>query len=196
MKIRFKCAIGAPAVLVALLLITSPTLAQTESTVCDLESGAAYGLCNAYCEAMDCDSDSPRAAPVACARVMDKWNQQTASRIMPCELVATTPDDGSFRTCPFNLADLCAAGGGIVSFYFDPNTGGFAECSCVDSAICVDRAVGPDEVPCSGTVNEFPLSVGGSTIVWGDQPGQSHFFLYCNGSAGDRECTKYFFPHF
>src|SRR6188472_1486691 len=30
-------------------------------TVCDAETGAAYGLCTAYCEAMDCESADPRA---------------------------------------------------------------------------------------------------------------------------------------
>lgn len=180
----------------ALLLLAPPLLAQTESTVCDFEVGAAFGLCTAYCRAMDCDSANPQATPTACARVLDNWNKHTASRTIPCEVEPAKPVDGAFRTCPFNLTDLCSAGGGIVSFYFDPTTGGFAECSCVNSAVCVDGAVEPEEVACSGTADEFPLSVGGSTIVRGDQPGHSDFFLYCNGSGGDRECTKYFFPHF
>jgi len=30
-----------------------------EETVCDLYEGAAFGLCNAYCEAMDCDGLDP-----------------------------------------------------------------------------------------------------------------------------------------
>ena len=34
-------------------------------TVCDGQSGAAFGLCNAYCEAMDCDSPDPQASPQA-----------------------------------------------------------------------------------------------------------------------------------
>jgi len=40
-----------------------------EEVVCDGEVGAAFGLCNAFCEAMDCDSDSPRASEQACDRV-------------------------------------------------------------------------------------------------------------------------------
>jgi len=58
--------------LALLLLCTGAVLAQTpdgqtpaEETVCDHESGAAFGLCNAYCEAMDCDSANPQASATA-----------------------------------------------------------------------------------------------------------------------------------
>lgn len=37
-----------------------------EETVCDGEVGAAYGLCNAYCEAMDCDDPNHRASDQGC----------------------------------------------------------------------------------------------------------------------------------
>ncbi len=40
-----------------------------EETVCDGFEGAAYGLCNAYCEAMDCDSKEPQASDTACEKV-------------------------------------------------------------------------------------------------------------------------------
>jgi hypothetical protein len=35
-------------------------------------SGAVKGLCNAYCEAMDCDDDAPQASAQACSRVFDR----------------------------------------------------------------------------------------------------------------------------
>jgi hypothetical protein len=35
-------------------------------------SGNVNGLCNAYCEAMDCDSANPQASDRACDRVFDK----------------------------------------------------------------------------------------------------------------------------
>jgi hypothetical protein len=84
----------------ALLLIgTGAALAQTPDgltpaleTVCDAETGAAYGLCNAYCEAMDCelanDSDpftEPNASATACSKVRTKF-QQTTGHDMPCEV--------------------------------------------------------------------------------------------------------------
>ena len=35
---------------------TPDGLTPSEETVCDRYEGNAFGLCNAYCEAMDCDS--------------------------------------------------------------------------------------------------------------------------------------------
>jgi len=77
--------------LALLLLCTGAALAQTpdgetpsEETVCDGESGAAYGLCNAYCEAMDCDSDDAQASETACTKVRDKFTNITG-RDLPCE---------------------------------------------------------------------------------------------------------------
>ena len=54
-------------------------------TICDTQTGAAYGLCNAYCEAMDCDSDSAQASTSACEKVSSKFNQITGA-LPPCEL--------------------------------------------------------------------------------------------------------------
>jgi len=64
---------------------TPDLLPPAMETVCDIESGAAYGLCNAYCEAMDCDSLTPSASSTACQKVLDKFTQFTG-RTFPCEL--------------------------------------------------------------------------------------------------------------
>ena len=56
-----------------------------EEDVCDGESGAAYGLCNAYCEAMDCHLDEPNASAKACEKVGSKFEQITGRR-PPCDL--------------------------------------------------------------------------------------------------------------
>ena len=99
--------------LALLLVCTSAVLAQTpdgetpaEETVCDGESGAAYGLCNAYCEAMDCESDEPHASETACSKVADKFAQITGRDVpcvnaCPCGLtvgpdVVTSCSSGSF----------------------------------------------------------------------------------------------------
>lgn len=50
--------------------------------VCDGYQGAAFGLCNAYCEAMDCDDD-PNADQEACDKVEDKFQARTGKDI-PC----------------------------------------------------------------------------------------------------------------
>ena len=54
-------------------------------TICDNETGAAFGLCNAYCEAMDCDSPNHRASDAACAQVRRSFERRTG-RPMPCEV--------------------------------------------------------------------------------------------------------------
>jgi len=67
-------------------------------TVCDTETGAAFGWCNAYCEAMDCelanDSDpltEPHASANACDKVRTKF-QQSTGRDMPCEVSCPCSD--------------------------------------------------------------------------------------------------------
>jgi hypothetical protein len=84
-----------------LLLASGAALAQTPDglppaleTVCDAESGSAFGWCNAYCEAMDCeladDGDpltEPTASATACGKVRTKFEQATG-RGLPCEQAA------------------------------------------------------------------------------------------------------------
>jgi hypothetical protein len=76
-----------------LLTFAGAALAKTpdgqppsQETVCDAETGAAYGLCNAYCEAMDCDSDAPAASATACGKVRSKF-QNITGHDLPCEKV-------------------------------------------------------------------------------------------------------------
>ncbi len=52
----------------------------------DLDA-AAWGLCNAYCEAMDCDGDDPQASDRACERVLENWERHAEGRSIPCEQV-------------------------------------------------------------------------------------------------------------
>jgi hypothetical protein len=54
-------------------------------TVCDGLSGAAFGLCNAYCEAMDCDSPNHRASDTACEQVKSNYERHTGQPL-PCEV--------------------------------------------------------------------------------------------------------------
>jgi len=74
--------------LLTALLIPISAGAQTpvEESVCDGLLGASWGLCNAYCEAMDCDSEDPNASSTACLKVLSKYNAQTEARI-PCARV-------------------------------------------------------------------------------------------------------------
>lgn len=54
-------------------------------TVCDNETGAAFGLCNAYCEAMDCDSPNHHASDNGCEHVKANFERKTG-RPLPCEV--------------------------------------------------------------------------------------------------------------
>jgi len=69
-------------ILFTMIAATSPAFAQAPSA-CEEESGAAYGLCNAYCEAMDCDSEQTFASGKACQKVQDRFMLKTG-RDLPC----------------------------------------------------------------------------------------------------------------
>ncbi|MEO6194081.1 MAG: hypothetical protein ABIS20_13810 [Thermoanaerobaculia bacterium] len=62
---------------------TPDGIPPSEEAVCDGLTGAAHGLCTAYCEAMDCDSGSPQASQTACNKVGNKFEQITGGR-PPC----------------------------------------------------------------------------------------------------------------
>src|SRR6185369_425379 len=54
-------------------------------TICAGQTGAAHGLCTAYCEAMDCDSANPQASPTACAKVAANFTRITGQGSLPCD---------------------------------------------------------------------------------------------------------------
>lgn len=60
-------------------------------TVCDGETGAAFGLCNAYCEAMDCDSPNHHASDNGCEQVRRNFERKTG-RPLPCEFRCPCPE--------------------------------------------------------------------------------------------------------
>lgn len=47
--------------------------------------GSAFGLCNAYCEAVDCDGESPRGSARACDRLADLFDRAGGGEPLPCE---------------------------------------------------------------------------------------------------------------
>ena len=68
--------------------VTADGLIPAEETVCDEAglSGAAWGLCNAYCKAMACDSNNYNASGNACYKLYDKFVRLTGDS-PPCELL-------------------------------------------------------------------------------------------------------------
>ncbi|MFT7580211.1 MAG: hypothetical protein ACI9MR_001880 [Myxococcota bacterium] len=78
---------------VALLALPATALASTpdgetpaEETVCDglTLQGGLFGLCNAYCKAMDCDSDFTHASDRACDRVLANFHKKSGDVDPPC----------------------------------------------------------------------------------------------------------------
>lgn len=77
-------------VVVAVFVGTGSASAKTpdgkppsQETVCDNEQGAAYGLCNAYCEAMDCTDPNQHASDQGCESVKRNFEKKTG-RPLPC----------------------------------------------------------------------------------------------------------------
>jgi hypothetical protein len=62
----------------------------SQETVCDNEKGAAYGLCNSYCEAKDCTDPNQRASNRACEQIKANFFKKTG-RPLPCDI--TCPCD-------------------------------------------------------------------------------------------------------
>jgi len=80
-----------PLFLALLLLCAGAALAQTPDP-CGNETGAAYGLCNAYVAA-ECQAATPRASDVACSRIAAKFKQITGRDLVskfacPCAGIA------------------------------------------------------------------------------------------------------------
>jgi hypothetical protein len=89
-----KTLVFAFSALMFFVLISSPAVASTpdgvtpsRETVCDGFSGAAFGLCNSYCEAMDCHLAEPKASRRACDQVQKNFEKKTGQPL-PCEAMA------------------------------------------------------------------------------------------------------------
>src|SRR5690349_2354374 len=97
---------------------TPDWITPSEETICDSETGAAFGLCNAYCEAMDCDSPNAQASATACSKVKSKFTNVTGRDFLPCESCPLPPPG---TTCPCDQeftgwgSVLNAAGGTCIN---------------------------------------------------------------------------------
>ena len=79
------------AAMISVLAFAPMSFAQTadgetpaEETVCDHLDGAMYGLCVAYCEAMDCHLGDQFASDKACNRVFDNFMRLSEGEMPPC----------------------------------------------------------------------------------------------------------------
>jgi len=97
---------------------TPDGVTPAEEDICDGQIGAAFGLCNAYCEAMDCDSDSPNANESACLKVKYKFMTLTGEPDMPCDIEVSCP---CFTTEDLLVGDISeCANDWLDEFGFEP----------------------------------------------------------------------------
>ncbi|MBW2664347.1 MAG: hypothetical protein JRD93_20815 [Deltaproteobacteria bacterium] len=68
--------------LMAVLFLGGQAVAD-EGDICDGQVGAAYGLCQAYCIAMDCAGSDPLGTEEACSKVLNLFEKNTGS-LPPC----------------------------------------------------------------------------------------------------------------
>jgi hypothetical protein len=129
-----KCAVRSVrvvAMLAACLLTGAPVAAQTfdgvtpaEEDVCDGLPEAAYGLCNAYCEAIDCDARGDDFK--ACDSLRNNYFEATGNVLLPCDWSCPAPPDptcsgNGVLTVDENGCEVCAC---------DPNWSGAACTTC------------------------------------------------------------------
>jgi hypothetical protein len=120
--------------------------------VCDMTTGKANGLCVAYCEAMDCDSETPNANAHACENVAANYTRVTGEtlpciRTCPCwegsELRSVTAANQRVTGGP-----SCVGSGGNVVIQNTPGStpgveGGFAVFSNAEASFCATRDLPP-----------------------------------------------------
>jgi len=133
----------------ALLAKTPDGQTPAQENVCAKAnlSRSAYGICNAYCEAQDCDVH-PRPS---CERLRKNFQRATGSSTFPCDLPpcgqTTAPQCGG--ACP--TGQTCVAGPTLGGPEGGPVIGGPEQggtdssgfpvaCSCVTSPPCGDTA--------------------------------------------------------
>ena len=79
------------AVVGAMAFIATPAEAQRTGdhivpsieTVCDGDP-FSFGLCNAYCEALDCESATPLGTPRACSNLLRNYKKKSGGAAPPC----------------------------------------------------------------------------------------------------------------
>jgi len=120
-------------------------------SVCNNESGSAFGLCNAYCEAMDCHLDAPNASATACEKVGDKFAKVTG-RTPPCEvsngLICPCWDDKTID----ELAEL-VEGDGLDNTFCINNINVTQVGNIISGVVVGSLVVNPGPLVCNVVIN-------------------------------------------
>jgi hypothetical protein len=113
-------------------------MTPSEEDVCAGLAGGAYGICNAYCEAIDCDEREPGFR--ACESLRDNYFDLTGSALLPCDW-----------SCPEVVDPTCSGNGALT---LDEN--GCEVCACTadwSGAECTTCDVGFDNCGICGGPN-------------------------------------------
>jgi hypothetical protein len=114
---------------------------QTDGNVCDSLTGAAYGLCNSYCNAMKCGTEDQHASDRACERVLRNFRKHSSSSLLPscdpCYNVTCYKGESCVNgECQCGDVGAC-----------EPPTDTCDNGECVDP--CADLAANGNECPCN-----------------------------------------------
>lgn len=149
-------------------------------SICDEEEGAAFGLCNAFCEAMDCETDNPQASATACDKVKSKYQQITGQQ-PPC-----------LQSCICNelLPGFLAAANAPITHCSDNPANSFVGLLTNDGTTYPSAVVSPSFSICG-----FAQGLGGfALLITQEQALACHGFLRAKAAAAGVTCSPDLFP--
>ena len=156
---------------VVFIMVMGAAYALTPEDVCGDYTDNAWGLCNAFCTAMDCDGD-PNASVQACWRVADNFMRATGGDPMPC-IDTAAPIATQAGSCPCNFS---------LPFWTDPDRVDAIEQILPSDHL--DLCVGEDPGTClTCSVNHMPgsftlLSVIANRFVPGQDPEEDKLLFF------------------
>ncbi len=86
---------------VVVMMVMGAAYAETPDGACDGLADNAWGLCNAYCYAMDCGGKR-NASARECSQVASNFIRATGMEKMPCD-TTIAPTDSPLGSCPCNF---------------------------------------------------------------------------------------------
>ena len=88
---------------VVVMMVMGAAYAETPKDLCGDYTDNAWGLCNAYCYAMDCGNVDRNASGRACSQVAWNFSLATGEHTMPCATQPAAPTGSPLGSCPCNF---------------------------------------------------------------------------------------------
>ena len=122
----------------------------SEETACDAYEGAAFGLCNAYCEAMDCDSAEPQASEKACEKVLGNFRKKTGEEMPICTVLPPNECDPECEGGQICIDGQCCLEGRQVCTILPAGAVCEDGINCNEPSMCTDNnfCCAPSEPDC------------------------------------------------